>query len=254
MRRALPLAVLALALALPRGAEAGRLPPIQSPLEAVQQLSLPAPAQQLEALKNLKEACSGPRRLALRDQAPVLAKLEALSRGGSAEVKRAALDAFRCFSPDKLARLVEIQLADAEPTVVSYACEVAARTEDPVMAPLLLSRQAASQAACLADGLAAPEAERCVWLTYAPSAVIGRADAAVRKQAGELAVKALAAPAPKLREVAVETIAATRMKAFLPALTEMVDKEKRGAFAKPNDRGLYDRFHKRVAALKRSKE
>ena len=225
------------------------LPPIKTVQDAQAQLALKAETQQVEALKNLETACRSSVRLALRDQPPLVARARQLSTEGSPAVKRGVMDAGRCFSPKVFSELLTIQLADEDPAVVSYAAEGAARIADPVLAPPLLDAFDQRKLACKAKGLPQPEIERCTWLTYAPGAVLAGADRALRERAAKAAVQMLDAPYPKVREVAVETLAAAKLKAHAPALKAMIDRENK--LEAPNAPALIVRFRQRLKELKK---
>ena len=215
------------------------------------QLAFKDEARQLAALANLKAACSGRARRALRDQPAVVSRLVALSSSPSVKVKAAVMDAFRCTSPKMFVKPLEVQLADKDPKVVSYASEVAARVADPAVGPALLLQLEARD--CMQAKLPKDEIEACVWLTYAPGAVIESADAALREKAAALAVKHFESPHAKVREVAVETVASSRVKAHAPALKALIAAEQTKKFEQPNDAALLGRFNKRLSALRRAR-
>lgn len=227
------------------------LPPIKTVQDAQAQLALKSATQQVEALENLETACRSSVRLALRDQPPLVARARQLAKEGTAEVKRGVIDAGRCFSPKVFSELLVIQLADQDPAVVSYAAEGAARIADPVLAPPLLDAFDQRKLACKTKGLAPAEVERCTWLTYAPGAVLAGADRPLRERAAKAAVEMLEAPYAKVREVAVETLAAAKLKAHAPALGEMIDREQKQQLEAPNAPALIVRFRQRLAELKK---
>ena len=233
-------------------AQAGSLPPIRSPGDAMAQLSLKAAGQQVAALGNLASACRGRMRHALRDHPAVLRRLSSLARSPSTKVKRAVMDCARCFTPAKFVTLLSVELADSDPAVVSYVAEVVARVADPAVVPPLLAELEKHGEACRKPGLAAERVEVCVWLTYAPGAALQGAAAELRGEAATLASAQLASPYPKVREVAVETVAASRLARFAPAVAELIAREtKKGGFDAPNDPALIGRFKKRLRALKK---
>jgi hypothetical protein len=218
------------------------LPPINSANDAVLQLR----TGKVEAIANVEAACKGKLRHALKDEPRVVAELMRLS--ANAEVKKAVLDAYRCLSPAKFAELMSIRLNDPDPAIVAYAAEVSARVADPIVVPPLLDRAEEKRTACLGE-LPAAEIDRCVWLTYAPGASLAGADRALRERAAKFAAEMLASLHPKVREVAVETLASAKLKAYAAAVAELIAKEKSGAFAKKNDAALLTRFEERKRAL-----
>lgn len=231
-------------------ARAQTLPPIQSPEQAVQQLSLASDEARLAALQNLKAACRGRLRHTLKDNKPVLAAVAELLRQGTLPVRRAGLDVVRCFSGPNIPPLLGIGLADAEPGVVSYAAEIAAQVSEPAVTELLLERLEASKAACLDPKIEAPLVERCVWLVYSSGATVGPGHSReLRERMGVLVEAQLASPHPKIREVGVESLAKTRLAKYADAIKGLLDAEKKKSFAAPNDPSLLSRFKERARAL-----
>jgi hypothetical protein len=218
------------------------LPPINSANDAVLQLRTGKP----EAIAHVDAACRGKLRHALKDEPRLVQEL--LRASASAEAKRAALDAHRCLSPAKFVELLKLRLAEADPTIAAYAAEVSARVADPVVVAPLLDRLEERKTACMGE-LEAAEVERCVWLTYAPGASLSGADRPLRERAARLAAEMLSSPHPKVREVAVETLASARLKAHAADVAALIAKEKKGAFAKKNDAALLGRFEERRRAL-----
>lgn len=230
------------------------LPPIRTANDAALQLSMKAPAKQEAALSNLQAACRGRLRLALRDNARVLARLKAMSKSGSDAVKKAVMDSARCATPARFAPIIGVQLGDTSPAVVAYAAEAAARLEDPVVVPMLLDTFDGKIERCMKPDLGAADLDVCVWLTYAPGAALAGADEALRRRAAAAALRAFDAPHPKMREVAVETLTATRLKEHAPRLAALIAREKKkGGFDKPNDAALIGRFKKRLKTLRAAK-
>ena len=217
------------------------------------QLRLKGEKNQLAALKNLKDACSGRYRRALKDAPAIIGPLSSFSKAGTFDVKKAAMDAYRCFSPRVFAKFLKIQIVDQNPKVVSYAAEVSARVSDPAMLPALIEELQAKQGDCLKPGLDPAEIERCVWLTYAPGASAADAPKETKASLAKLAVSQFDAPYPKVREVAVETLSATKLSKYAPALKALIDKEKSGSFAVANDKAMLGRFKARLKTLKRAK-
>ena len=230
-----------------------KLPPIKSPQDAMMQLNLKGESRQLAALDNLKKACSGRYRRALKDAPAIIGPLTKFSKAATIEVKKATMDAFRCFSPDKFARLLQIQIKDADPAVVSYAAEVSARVSDAAVLPALIGEWKRKADQCLKPGLDENETKRCVWLTYAPGASAANSDQGTKETLAKLAVKQFASPYAKVREVAVETLSATKLAAHAASLKKLIEQEKSGHFKQGNDSALLGRFEKRYKTLKRSK-
>lgn len=225
------------------------LPPIRNANTAVLQLRKAKGPQRVKALKNLAKACRGRLRHELKGHPGVAGELKRLGASGSADVKRAVLDAYRCTSPAGFLKLFVPRLSDADPTVIAYAAEVAARTENPQVVEPLLQALEKRKDACMKPGLAKPQIEVCVWLTYAPGAALGSADKATRSKAGAAATQMFESPYPKVREVAVETAASTRLRALAKPVAALIKKERGKAFAKKNSAALLGRFEKRRRAL-----
>jgi hypothetical protein len=187
------------------------LPPITTTTEA---LAVLKSANKVEALNALKDACRGKFRRELRDKPQLQAQLASLFSAGPAEVKKAVLDTSPCFS--SFTALIESALKDPDDAVVAYGAEVSARLEDPALVALLHRTMEPRKTACLGADLSNSAADVCIWLTYAPGACLGNADEATRTAAGEQATEMLKAHHPKIREVATETLAATRLAKFAP--------------------------------------
>jgi hypothetical protein len=244
------LRLLSFALTLAAAAPAAGGPPVQSTLQAVALLKgAKTGAAAAEAVKAVSEACRGKLRHALRDHPPLLSAAQGLAASPDAAARRAALELDRCFTAARFVAVVAPRLADPEPSVVAYAAEAAARLADPVVVAPLLEALASRKAACLAPGLPAPEVEVCVWLTYAPGAALESADRSTRSAAAEAAVAMFAAPYPKVREVAVETVASARLAAHGPALEALVARERSGDLTPANPPALLERFLARRRAL-----
>lgn len=225
-------------------------PPIQNPLMAVARLrAAKTGAQAKDAVAAVSEACRGKYRRSLKDHPGLLSTTKKMAADEDPAVRKAALDLDPCFSPAKFVAVVAPRFEDEAPEVLTYAAEVAARMADPVVVPPLLAALDARAAKCLAPGLAKPQVEVCVWLTYAPGAALGSADEATRASAAERAVRMFAAPYAKVREVAVETVASARLKAHAKAVGALIADEKAGKFADKNDAALLGRFEKRRKAL-----
>ncbi len=215
------------------------------------QLSLKGEKRQIAALKNLKSACRGRARLALRDDPRVLGKLKAFVSTGSADVKKAALDCARCATPAKLLPIVTAALADKNPQIVAYAAEISGRQESPELVGAILDAGDARSAACADAAVSGDELEACVWLVYAPGTGLAGAPEALRQRAAKMAVAAFDSPHPKVREVAVETLTASKLAAHAADLKRLITREKKGEFAKRNDAALIGRFEKRLKTLTR---
>jgi hypothetical protein len=190
------------------GALAAALPPITTPAEAVTELRA-ASIPPIDALRNVLAACKGKYRRGLRD-APLL-KAELSERLGTApnEVKKAILDLHPCFSNDQFLPLI-VKALSFDDEIIAYGAEVAARIEEPKAIPALLDVLEERKERCLKPGLEPAALNACVWLTYAPSSAAPRADAAVKARALALAKAMKEAPYPKMKEVAAETIKASR--------------------------------------------
>lgn len=206
-----PEPVLALVVAALGSAPAAAAPPpINTPIRAVAALRGP----DLEgAVRSVDVACRGSSGRALRDQAPLLAEARRLAASQDPERRRRALDLHRCFSESRfLSELLFPRLEDQDPSVVAYALEVGARLESAAVAATVLEGLRAEVERCLSANLPEAAIEVCVWLTYTPSTGLEAAARGVRAKAGHLAAQiALDAPYAKMREVAVETLAATRL-------------------------------------------
>ncbi len=224
------------------------LPVPKSVAEAEAQLAQKDPAAQVEAIGNLGKACRGSLRLTLRDHAGVIGRLSALAREGTPEVKRAVLTSSRCFRPAAFVAAYQGLIADADPEVVAYALEIVSNTQDASLVGLVLDHQEGVTAKC-SQGKAPGEA--CVWAAYAPSTMLASAPREIRERAALQAAALFAAESPKVREVAVETLAATRLAQHAPKLAALIDKEKSKGFAAPNDAALIKRFGERLKALEK---
>lgn len=224
------------------------LPVPKSVSEAEAQLTQKDPAVLVEAVGNLGKACRGSLRLTLRDHAGVIGKLAAIARDGTPEVKRAVLASSRCFRPAAFSATYQVLIADADPEVAAYALEIVSNTQDSALVGLVLDHEEGVTAKCT-KGKAPGEA--CVWAAYAPSTMLANAPREIRERAAMLAAGMLAAESPKVREVAVESLAATRLKQHAPKLAALIEQEKSKAFAAPNDAALVKRFGERLKALEK---
>ena len=238
---------------------AADLPKPQSVPQAARQLLVKDGAKQLAALANLKAVCRGPQRHGFRDAHPIEKALKRLSAKADptqrAKVLAAVMDASSCFSAARFVPLVAGQLADKDPAVVAYAAETAGAINQPEMLPLLTEALSKRRASCQKKGLSAAEVDACVWLAYAPGAVLPNVpDTAARQQVLELVLPFLEAPYAKLREVTVETAAATKLPAAIEPLEKLIKRERAKGFGQPNSEGLIGRFEKRLKSLKRLKE
>jgi short subunit dehydrogenase-like uncharacterized protein len=80
------------------------------------------------------------------------------------------------------------------------------------------------------------------------------ADAVTRTRARTIVTPATESEAPKLREVAVETLSATKQRAAAAVIAKLVEREKKkGGFTTPNT-ALLSRFVERQRALDKAKE
>lgn len=227
-------------------------PPLNTPVQAVLRLrAAKSPSAMTAAVKEVAAACRGRLRHTLRDDPRLLAEVKRRSNDSDPGMRRAVLDLDRCFTPQRFAKILAPRFSDEAPEVIAYAAEVAARGEDPRLAPPLLAALEARQAECQKPGLAQPWIEGCVWLVYAPGAVIKRADRALKDAAATRAVALFDSPYPKVREVAVETVAASGLKKYAAAVADLVAREKKGAFKSPNRPELVARFEARRRALAR---
>ncbi len=203
-----------------------------------------------ESVKAVRTACRGKLRRALRDHAGLLNAAIKMSKAKDPAVRLAALDLDRCFSPKAFSKLLSPRIEDESQAVVIYAAEVASRVADPVVLPPLLAAWDKRKEACLRSGLAKPEVEVCVWLTYAPGAVVGGAEPSAKKATAERAVAMFESPYPKVREVAVETVASAGIKAHAGAIKTLIAAERGKKYAEPNSAALLTRFKKRYRALR----
>lgn len=235
-------------LLLAGGAEAGA--PITSPIHAVAALRGP----DLDgAVKTVDAACRGRTGRALKDQPMLLAEAKRMAGAKEPERRRRALDLHRCFSePTFRSALLLPRFDDGDVGVVAYALEVGARLESAAVAEVVVDRLEAQIEACLDPELAPAAVEVCVWLAYTPGTGLANADDALRARAGTLVARtALESPHPKVREVSVETLAATRLKGHAVTVRTLIAKERKKAFEKPNDPALLSRFEKRARSLSR---
>jgi hypothetical protein len=245
---------LALALAWGPAPRALAAPPaVQRAEDAVRLLGAEGPAL-LEGVTAVKEACRGRLRHELRDHPRLFAAVTRVVEGGGVEAKKAVLELVRCFSGPRLEPLFSRALRDEAPAVVAFAAEVAARTGEWRLVPTLLEVAEVRRAGCLAGELAPSEAEVCVWLTYAPGALLEAADRPTREQAAAMAATMLEAATPKVREVAVETLRSSRLARGAKLVRALVEKEERGAFAVRNDAALLARFRERAQTLAKTGE
>lgn len=239
-----------LGLGLALAASAGALPPITSLPQALGQLAAPGPEGRIAALENVAAACRGRYRRDLTDQRALLERAQVLQAEGPLGVKRAVLDLGRCFSAPQYLALLGPALTSPDPEEVAYAAEAAARFEDPGFAGVLLDALDARRDRCLGAGLTKVEVEACVWVTYAPGAVLGGAGEPVRRRAAELGARMFAAPYPKVREVAVETVTASGIPSFAAELARLITDERDAKrFAERNPPELLRRFEERRRTL-----
>jgi len=124
---------------------------------------------------------------------------------------------------------------------------------DAAMLSVLMEELKKKQSQCLKPGLDEAQTERCVWLTYAPGASAAGASQEAKEALAKLTVAQFEAPYPKVREVAVETLTATNLASYAPALKKLIQKEKNGGFSVSNGKALIGRFQTRLKTLKRAK-
>ena len=246
-------AVFSTAVLTSTGAFSKSLPEITSVQGAVMQLKIKNETTKLLAFKNLQKACTGRYRRALKDSPIILKLLQADSKAKSSAVKKAVIESYRCFSPSKFQRLLEIQLADGDSAVANFAAEISARVSDPAMIEPLLNAWLKLEKSCLQDGLSKAKIDTCVWLTYAPGASVENASPSLKGRIASLAAFHLESPYPKVREVAVETLVAAGKAEHAKLVSALIKKERAGHFGKSNDSSLLTRFKKRVKTLKAKK-
>jgi HEAT repeat protein len=146
-------------------------------------------------------------------------------------------------------------LGDADPAVIAYAAETAGRLNQPDVLPALLGALRNWRKPCAHEGLAPNRVQVCVWLAYAPGAVLPNVrEAQARQEVLELIEPLLGSPYPKVREVSVETLAATGLSEAVEPLALMIKKERKaGGFKTPNTPALVGRFDQRLKTLKKRK-
>jgi len=215
-------------------------PQLGNATEAVAALRRP------DGVEAVQAACRGRLRHELRDHPGLLAEVRRQVEAG----QKAPLELFRCFTAPKFATVLEVGLRGA-PELAAYSAEVAARFEAPAAVAPVLAVAEASVAECEGP-LQGAAKDRCVWLTYAPGTGVAT-DPALAQRARKLALQLLQAQSAKVREVAVETLAAAGTSADVAALKLLISKEKSGAFAEPNDPALLKRFESRAVALSKKK-
>ena len=238
---------------LTTAAHSTSLPPIKGVQDAVIQLRMKSDTTKLLALKNLQKACTGRYRRALKDSPMILKLLQTAAKAENTKIKKAVIESYRCFSPEKFQTLLMIQRADKDPSVSNFAAEISARVSDPAMVEPLLEAWTKLGNSCLQDGLSKSQIDTCVWLTYAPGASVARASEALKRQTVSLVISHFESPYPKVREVAVETLTAAGNAKHAKALSELIKKEKGGHFASANESALLTRFNKRLKTLKSRK-
>ncbi len=215
-------------------------PQLASATEAVASLRRPGGIEAIQA------ACRGRLRHELRDHPGLLAEVRRQVEAG----QKGPLELFRCFTAPKFATVLEAGLRGS-PELAAYSAEVAARFEAPAAVAPVLAVAEASVAEC-GGPLQDAAKDRCVWLTYAPGTGVAT-DPELARRARKLALQLLQAQSAKVREVAVETLAAAGTSADVPALKSLIAQEKKGGFAEPNEPALLRRFESRVAALSKKK-
>jgi hypothetical protein len=241
-------AVAALALALVHA-----LPTPRTAEEVEQQLAAEGDAR-LEALEALPKACRGSLRLVLRDHAAIVRRVSALATEGPAPQRRAALGALRCFRPAVIEAPLRASFGDADRALAAFALEVASNTRDAALVGAVLDHAEGVVERCASSPPSGDALEACVWAVYAASTMLDGADAATRTRARTIVAPATESEAPKLREVAVETLAATRQRAAAAVVAKLVEREKKkGGFTAPNT-ALVSRFVERQRALEKAKE
>ena len=235
------------------------MPKPQSIAQAARQLLVKDGKRQLEALANLKAVCRGPQRHGFRDAGPIEKALKRLSAKADpklrAKVLAGVMDTTPCFSAARFVQFIAAQLKDTDPAVIAYAAETAGRLNQPEVLAPLLEQLEAWRKPCSAEGLPPERVNVCVWLAYAPGAVLPNVpDAAKRQEVLELVLPLLDSFYPKVREVSVETVSATGLAAAIEPLAFLIAKEgKKGGFRTPNDPSLVGRFEQRLESLKKRK-
>lgn len=224
------------------------LPVPKTVAEVEAQLTQKDPAALVEAIGNLGKACRGNLRLTLRDHAGVIGKLDAIATDGKADAKKAVLASSRCFRPAAFSPTYKKLISDQDTAVAAYALEIVSNTQDVSLIGLVLDLESTMTSACTQ---AKEPGEACVWAAYAPSTMLNGASREVRERAAALAVGMFVAEAPKLREVAVESLAATKLKAHAPALATLIEQEREKKFKAPNEPALIKRFGDRLKALEK---
>jgi len=233
------------------------LPKPQSVAQATRQLLVKGGALQLSGLANLKSVCRGPQRHGFRDKGPIEKALKRLAAKADptmrAKVLAAIMDTAPCFSAARFTPLIARQLGDTDPQVIAYAAEAAGRLNQPEVLPPLLQTLRDWRKPCAHEQLSPERVTVCVWLAYAPGAVLPNVrDPKRRQEVLELVEPLLASPYPKVREVSVETLAASNLAGAIEPLERLIQRErKKGGFSKPNSIALIGRFDQRLKALKK---
>tara|TARA_Y100001934_G_scaffold229722_1_gene276927 strand:+ start:556 stop:1113 length:558 start_codon:yes stop_codon:yes gene_type:complete len=170
------------------------------------------------------------------------------------EVLLALLQTQRCFSPAKLVTLLKPLLNDGDLKLRARTIETLATTGDVVVVPTLLARFRALQQLCLAEGIAAPDQEVCVWLAYGLGAALHQAgpEDPRRAEVASTVIPWLRSPYAKVREVAVETLAAAGDGMAAKPLAQLIASEQQKSFKQSNSPALIKRFEQRLKKLRQS--
>jgi hypothetical protein len=240
------------AMAAEGSAWAAKPPPITSLNDALGQLGTQGEENLLPVLKNLESACQGPYRRDVKDKPEIRARLLDLRKLKSTKFKKAVLDTWRCFAADGFLPIVQASITEDDRAVIAYGAEIASHFEDPVFVSPLLAQLERRRAECMTPGLSTEAVDACVWLAYAPSTMLGKAERIVRQIVATQIAMMMQAPYPKVREVAVETMASTRLSSFAPEIAKLIAHEKtKGFFLPPNSQALLDRFRQRQRTLEK---
>lgn len=233
-----------------------------TPQEAIRGFLRPDPGQQKAGLVQLEAACSGLRRHDFRDDPRLLKALGRLRhkvmRGSSDPARREVLTALlrteRCFSAAKLVTLLKPLLVDGDLKLSARTIETLATTGDVAVVPTLLARFRFLQSMCLAEGIEAPDQEVCVWLAYGLGAALHGAGAEdpQRAEVANAVIPWLRSPYAKVREVAVETLAAAGDAVAAKPLAQLIASEQQNSFKQGNSAALIKRFEQRLKALRQS--
>ncbi len=223
--------------------------PLKTGMQAISRLRA-AGAKLPEAALEVQKACMGRLRMELRDDARLLREAQKITRKKRADLRKSALELYRCFSADKfVTKIVSPLLSDSDLSVASYAAEIAGRLEHPEGVKRLLAEQNKWKEKCLEEGLSKEQVEFCVWLAYAPGTGLPAAEQALKQKAADAAVALFASPYAKVREVSVETVYASGLKKYSKDISQLIKDEKKGKYKTKNTPALLKRFAKRARVL-----